>query len=492
MRVSECPSTHEALGQSKIGARGEPGRRRVGGRSATSSHGCLDSTFILSVRLGAKVDGTNQSVDRLDMKTIVFLDAVNFSEELKKHGRPVISIKINQLRDFAEYFFVHRLKGLIVGELGDGFLIFCPPEPHKVIQEAFACMGFIRAYNHEKEPPAILNARIAIHYGLIAPPEGGNYIDSNINLLSRLEGATPPNAICVSSVVHDIVADTLRQFVFTQVNSELKGFGQSRFYFVSVSGNSPSANSLAGDRLSFYLSTIEALRRVANWNAVINTCKQALNDFKGNPEFLFQLGFASSLIRESEDAITAFQECVRQGYNIGESFHFIGTNYRRSGDEPNAIEAFRKAVEYDPQGFHSMVELAEICLSKGQVDEAWDWTSRALKIAPHYFRPIALKVTLVIVSKRRASLENLVRNVPEHNLEQFHSGAAEYLRSAGARNEVKKVTSMLVSVFGANWKRRCALALRVLLERNRKEAARLLQPQVAQLPQTSRTGRLGP
>ena len=68
--------------------------------------------------------------DSFETKSIVFIDAVNFTEELKIHGRPLILPKINQLRDFADYFFVHRLKGSMIGELGDGFLIW--PAPRKL------------------------------------------------------------------------------------------------------------------------------------------------------------------------------------------------------------------------------------------------------------------------------------------------------------------------------------------------------------------------
>src|SRR5688572_17351673 len=112
----------------------------------------------------------------LEMKSVLFIDAVNYTEELRKYDRSLILAKINQLREYIEFFFIHKLKGLMIGELGDGFLILCPPEPHKVLNEAFALMAFVRAYNHRKVTPSILNVRIAIHYGLIAPPEGDNYI----------------------------------------------------------------------------------------------------------------------------------------------------------------------------------------------------------------------------------------------------------------------------------------------------------------------------
>jgi hypothetical protein len=80
-----------------------------------------------------------------EIRTIVMIDAVNFSGEIKSHGRDAIAPKINALREFVEFFFIYKLKGAIIGEMGDGFLLLCPPEPHRVLAEAFGCMRFVRA-----------------------------------------------------------------------------------------------------------------------------------------------------------------------------------------------------------------------------------------------------------------------------------------------------------------------------------------------------------
>src|SRR5260370_4258516 len=167
-----------------------------------------------------------KNINKGETRTIILLDAVDFTQELKTHGKAIIAPKINKLKEFAEFFFVFKLKGEMIGQLGDGFLILCPPTPAEVINEAVACQSFIAAYNQGREAPAGLNARIAIHFGLIAPPEGGNYIDSNINLTSRLEGATPANSICISSVLYQIVGDVLRGDEFVEIKSNLKGWGK--------------------------------------------------------------------------------------------------------------------------------------------------------------------------------------------------------------------------------------------------------------------------
>src|SRR5437667_117697 len=112
--------------------------------------------------------------------TVIFIDAVNFTAELKQFGRAVIAPKIATLREFIDYFFVFRLRGRVISEMGDGFLILCPPEPHKGLNEAFALLRFVRAYNHDKHSPHELTVRVAMHYGLIAPPDDRNYIDQTI------------------------------------------------------------------------------------------------------------------------------------------------------------------------------------------------------------------------------------------------------------------------------------------------------------------------
>lgn len=167
-----------------------------------------------------------------EIRTILMIDAVDSTPEMKTYGRDVIAPKINALREFVEFFFVYKLNGAIIGELGDGFLLLCPREPHKVLEEAFSCMHFVRGYNMGLTPVKALNIRIAIHYGLVPPPDGSNYLHANVTFTARLEGATPPNTVCVSAVVHEIVADTLRQYSFTSMDADFKGLGQTRFYAV--------------------------------------------------------------------------------------------------------------------------------------------------------------------------------------------------------------------------------------------------------------------
>lgn len=50
------------------------------------------------------------TIKKPEMRTIVLVDAVNFTNELKTHGRGVIAPKINRLQEFAEFFFCVQIE----------------------------------------------------------------------------------------------------------------------------------------------------------------------------------------------------------------------------------------------------------------------------------------------------------------------------------------------------------------------------------------------
>lgn len=376
-----------------------------------------------------------------EMRTIVFLDAVNFTLELKTHGRALIIPKINQLREFTEFFFVHKLKGEFIGQLGDGFLVLCPPTPIEVINEAIACQSFIMAYNHGKETPAILNTRIAIHYGLIAPPEGGNYIDTNLNFTARLEGVTPPNGICISSVLYDIVVDVLRGYKFEELKSDFKGLGQNKYYIISNPSVKTPEPTRREARLSFYFSTIDALREVENWEAVRDTCEQALVDFHGHPEFTSQLAYASLILGDNLGAIRTYEQCIQMGYDVADSLYFIGVANRDIGNEARAIEIFEEAIKKEPKIFHAMVELGEIYLNRRDYVEANHWAKKVTKLAPIYYIPYAIQVVIALVLKKDKSLNTLIKKIPPQVRMRgdFRLKIEDYLKSLSETDYSKKL-----------------------------------------------------
>lgn len=346
-----------------------------------------------------KKDMARITIKNPEMRTIILVDAVNFTSELKAHGREAITPKINRLQEFAEFFFVYKLKGKFIGKLGDGFLILCPPTPPEIIGEALSCQGFIDAFNVGKAEPFALNARIAIHYGLIAPPEHGNFIDTNLNLTARLEGATPPNCICISSTLYDIVADTLRDWKFEELQSTFKGLGENRYYVVSNPSGRTSEPSRRESRLSFYFSTLSALRDAEDWAAVKNTCEQALLDFPGNPEFTNQLGIAHLILDDCPAAIRAFEQCVSKDYEVGDSLLFMGRAYDQMGNQARAIEVLTQAAEKEPKPFHALGDIADIYLDLGNYDEAIRWAKRSLKANLRFITPMATLIAIYLIQR---------------------------------------------------------------------------------------------
>jgi tetratricopeptide (TPR) repeat protein len=381
-----------------------------------------------------------KNIIKAETRTIVLLDAVNFTQELKTYGRPVIAPKVNQLKEFGEFFFVFKLKGELIGQLGDGFLILCPPTPAEVINEAVACQAFIEGYNHGKTEPAILNVRIAIHFGLIAPPEEGNYIDTNLNLTSRLEGATPLNCICISSVLYQIVADVLRGYKFEELKSEFKGLGQNQFYVISNPSDKTLEPTRRESRLSFYFSTIDTLRGAEEWEAVKDTCRQGLADFPDNPEITSQLAFAFLELEEYQDSISAYELCVQMNYDISQSLYLMGCAYDRLGDEERAIMSFREAIKRNPRHFHSMAFISGIILSRGDVVEAGKWAKRALKYNPAFLTPRSILIVIALVKKEYDSIPALIERIETHRLDYLQRITEEVLDSMSIKGHKKRLT----------------------------------------------------
>jgi tetratricopeptide (TPR) repeat protein len=374
-----------------------------------------------------------------EMRTIVLVDAVQFTSELKRYGRAAITPKINQLQDFSEFFFVYKLKGEFIGKMGDGFLLLCPPTPAEVIHGALSCQAFVAAYNAGKEEPQILNTRIAVHYGLIALPEDGNYIDTNLNLTARLEGATPANSTCISSTLYDIVADTLRDLTFRELEADFKGLGESKYYIVADPAQRGPEPTRRESRLSFYLATLSSLRDAEDWDAVKVTCEQALQDFPGNPEFLSQLGFSLLLLDDYPGAIRAYEQCVARGYDVGDSLLFIGRAYERMGSPERAIEVLMEAVKSDPRPFHALCDVADIHFDRGNYDDAMKWAKKSLAVNRRFVSPLAIRIAIHVMRQEYDAVEGLARNFDSGRRPALLNAVRARLASARHKGYTKRL-----------------------------------------------------
>lgn len=382
--------------------------------------------------------------DTSEMHTIVFVDAVNFTKELKTYGRAVITPKINQLRDFTDFFFVYKLGGKLIGQMGDGFLVLCPPAPAEVINEALACQNFIEAYNNGRVPPAVLNTRIAIHYGLIAPPERGNYVDTNLNLTARLEGATPPNSICTSSVLYEIVADVLRGYEFQELESDFKGLGQNKYYIVTNTSERSTQPTRHEARLSFYFSTVNALRKADNWESVRDTCEQALIDFPDNPEFLSQLAGAYYRLNDHIRAIRYYEKCIDIDYRVSTSFLWMARSVLKLGKKDRAMEIYKEAAEKDARDCWSRAEIAEIYLEREDYVLASQWAKKSLKSNPYYVVPVALLIVIALKT-RKGSLTPLVEKIDIDRRDLLKSHVEKILNRLGGTKFSKEIKGVFKS-----------------------------------------------
>lgn|GEM_PF-5094523 len=394
---------------------------------------------------------------RPELRTIVYVDAVNFTKELHDYEHARIAPKINQLKEFVEFFFVHKLQGEIINEMGDGFLILCPADPVEVIKEALSCRSFIAAYNHDKQAPSTLSARIAIHFGPVQPPENGNYIDTNLNYTARLEGATPPGGICISDALHSVVKVLLSDYDVKPLKGDFKGLGQSRFYLVSQQGKQNAQTYRRESQLSFYFATINSFMSAQDpddpdenafpWIPIGRTCEHALVDFPDHPEFMSQLAYALLQLNDHIGAIRYFEKCAAVNYKLSDSLYFIARAYEELEQPTEAEQFFHKAAAADATNFHALARLAEISFAKKEFREALRFAKQAAKRAPNYFTPYAIQVAVGLLFKKDEEMKKLVQRMPKFPREHrfFLSDIARYLKDSGARGYKKR----LLSLFGS-------------------------------------------
>ena len=99
--------------------------------------------------------------------------------------------------------------GRIVKTTGDGMLV-----EFASVQDAVRCAIDIQGAMAEREsanaPDSRIIYRIGINLGDIVFDEGDVFGDG-VNIAARLEGISVPGGVCVSDVVHQAVADRIRE-----------------------------------------------------------------------------------------------------------------------------------------------------------------------------------------------------------------------------------------------------------------------------------------
>jgi hypothetical protein len=95
----------------------------------------------------------------------------------------------------------------------------------------------------------------------------------------------------------------------------------------------------------------------------------------------------SNVIKELEKSVDAYPE-------FAEAWQFLGETYLLEGRESEAKDAFRHAIEADPQYIAPYANLGELELRANNIEEAARLTGRAIELNPfsigsHYFHAVA-------------------------------------------------------------------------------------------------------
>ena len=110
---------------------------------------------------------------------------------------------------------------------------------------------------------------------------------------------------------------------------------------------------------------------------------------------------------------------------------------------------FIKTIQRFPEKFHSMQELGEISLLRGQYDEAWQWASRAAGIAPKFYAPRAIQIALTVFLKKKRSIEKLIKWVPSRNKLYLREEIEEHLKYLGVIEHMAQIDLAMELVYGA-------------------------------------------
>jgi tetratricopeptide (TPR) repeat protein len=83
-----------------------------------------------------------------------------------------------------------------------------------------------------------------------------------------------------------------------------------------------------------------------------------------------------------EKAIDKYREALMLEPKNAKAHYFIGCSYGRLGDLNNAMLAFEKTIEIDPDFHRALNNLADIYVRKGELERALKLIQKALLLAP--------------------------------------------------------------------------------------------------------------
>lgn len=136
---------------------------------------------------------------------------------------------------------------------------------------------------------------------------------------------------------------------------------------------------------------------------------QAISIDQGEPEYRYRLGVTLMKARRDDEAIVAFDACVRANPRMTKAQINIGYIYDRSGDRQKAILAFQKAIEMDPTSVESHCNLGAALAESGRKREAVEEFRRAIELDSNYSMA-HFNLGLIYLDERPAEAEAALRH----------------------------------------------------------------------------------
>ncbi len=132
--------------------------------------------------------------------TILLTDIANFTEHTSAHSREEMHKLLRRhnrlLKATIKYY-----GGRYVKSTGDGMLTVFRSSTNAV-QCAMAIQDTLAEYNYERDDADCLRVRVALHLGEIRWESRKDIMGEAVNLVSRIEEITPPDAVYMSETVY--------------------------------------------------------------------------------------------------------------------------------------------------------------------------------------------------------------------------------------------------------------------------------------------------
>jgi tetratricopeptide (TPR) repeat protein len=161
----------------------------------------------------------------------------------------------------------------------------------------------------------------------------------------------------------------------------------SAFSFVLAQGGDSMKPEVEAAKL---FNEGNALLRSGNYKAAIEKYDQALK-FQQDPKFYYNKGLAHKALRQNEEAINAFKQAINLKQDFAPAYNAIAGIYLVQGDYDNAIENYKKALEYDKKLDAAVKGIVEALIGKsnfliqaGKFQEALDLLVQATSYRQDY------------------------------------------------------------------------------------------------------------